>query len=84
LIAIVRHAAFVALRRLSSSGQGRQSAASVLQWLVIKTTRRLQLHPPTAVTHCASAWFTKRADSQDAIPNLLVAKHTRLEVYDVR
>ncbi len=36
------------------------------------------------MTHCVSAFFTRRASGPDVIPNLVVAKHTRLEIYDVR
>ncbi|KAL4424540.1 hypothetical protein ABPG77_010120 [Micractinium sp. CCAP 211/92] len=52
-----------------------------------------QVHPPTAVTHCAAAWLT-RPDPQNggtgggpsaaALPDLVVVRSTQLEVHAVR
>lgn len=53
----------------------------------------LQVHPPTAVSHCVEAYFTHPAPArQDAAaaaaaaapPNLILARGTRLEVYALK
>jgi hypothetical protein len=46
----------------------------------------VQLHPPTAVSHCAEAFFTHAASKQQGAvaPNLVVARGTRLEVYSLK
>lgn len=52
----------------------------------------LQLHPPTAVTHCAAAWLTRpqppqrdgSASSWGSLPDLVVVRSTQLVVYAVR
>lgn len=46
-----------------------------------------QVHPPTGVTHCVSAYLTRvphRPESpvQD-LPNVIIARSTQLEIYDV-
>jgi hypothetical protein len=52
-------------------------------------TSRVQVHPPTAVSHCVEAYFTHPAPAaQDAAaaapPNLILARGTRLEVYALK
>lgn len=42
-----------------------------------------QIHPPTGVTHCVSAFLT-HCPSAYPLPNLVVAKSTLLEIYHVR
>lgn len=48
----------------------------------------LQLHPPTAVTHCVEAYFTHAAGQTDASvstpPNLVIARGTRIEVHSLK
>ena len=60
----------------------------------------MQLHPPTAVTHCTAAWLTHAAPQQqqeqqqqpgaatnggtEQLPDLVVVRSTQLELYAVR
>lgn len=46
---------------------------------------RPQAHPPTGITHCAEAFFTNAAKKDGSrLPNLIVVRATRLEVYGLR
>lgn len=58
----------------------------------------MQVHPPTAVTHCTAAWLTHAQRQQgsgsadgddgggsgDPLPDLVVVRSTQLELYSVR
>jgi len=44
----------------------------------------LQLHGPTGVTHCVSAFLTHPAGAAAATPNLVVARSTALDVYTIK
>ncbi len=44
-----------------------------------------QVHPPTGITHCNAAYFTQvNARGTTALPDLIVARSTLLQVYAVR
>lgn len=50
----------------------------------------LQVHSPTAVTHCAAAWLTRASPrgggggGGSALPDLVVVRSTQLELHSVR
>ena len=43
----------------------------------------LQIHPPSGVTHGEAAFFT-HLPGTGLLPNLLLARSKRLEIYNVR
>lgn len=81
-------------RHCGGSGSGMKSACShCCITLSPSPSPPPQLHPPTAVTQCASAWLTRpqqltqgggSSSSGGLVPDLVVVCSTQLEVFAVR